>query len=85
EIQSAHAALIAAFERLAKARESKRLAEYMADVERRKFDLGQSNLLSVVLREQYAIEAAEAEVDALLEFYSAKSDYDAAMARDWPE
>ena len=85
EIQSAYAALSAAFERLAKARESKRLAEYMAGVERRKFDLGQSDLLSVVLREQYAIEAAESEVDALLEFFSAKADYDAAMARDWPE
>lgn len=85
EIQSAHAALSAAFERLDRARESRRLAEYMADVERRKFDLGESDLLAVVLREQYAIEAAEAEVDALLEFFWAKADYDAAMARDRPE
>jgi len=85
EVQAIHAALSAAYERLGKARESKRLAEYMADVERRKFDLGDSNLLSVVLREQYAIEAAEAEVDALLEYFSAKADYDAAMARDWPQ
>lgn len=84
EIQSAHVALMAAFERIGKARESKKLAEYMADVERRKFDLGGSDLLSVVLREQYAIEAAESEVDALLEYFTAKSDYDAAMARDWP-
>jgi outer membrane protein TolC len=82
EIQSAQAALLAAFERLAKARESKRLAEYMADVERRKFDVGQSNLLSVVLREQYSIEAADDEVDALLEYFSAKAEFDAAMARD---
>lgn len=85
EIQSAYAALAAAYDRLDKARESKRLAEYMAEVERRKFELGDSNLLSVVLREQYAIEAADSEVDALLEFFTAKADYDAAMAREWPE
>ena len=57
----------------------------MADVERRKFELGQSDLLPVVLREQYAIEAAESEVDALLEYFLAKADYDAAMARDHPQ
>ncbi len=85
EIQSAYAALIAALERLDKARESSRLAEYMAEVERRKFQLGESDLLAVVLREQSAIEAAEAEVDALLEYFAAHADYDAAMARDWPE
>ena len=84
EIQSTHAAIMAARERLGKARESKKLAEYMADVERRRFELGDSNLLAVVLREQYAIEAAEAEVDALLEYHSARAEYDAAMARDWP-
>ena len=79
-----YAALTAAFERLDRAQESRRLAEYIADIERRKFDLGGSNLLSVVLREQYAIEAAEAEVDALLEYFSAKAYYDATLARDWP-
>ena len=84
EVLSAYAALTAAFERLEKAQESRRLAVYLADVESRKFELGESDLLSVVLREQFAIEAAEAEVDALLEFYSAKADFDAALARDWP-
>lgn len=84
EVQSAHAAVVAAFERLEKARESKRLATYMADVERRKFELGETVLLAVVLREQYAIEAAESEVDALLEYFAAQADYQAALARDWP-
>ena len=84
EIQSAFAALVAAFDRVERARESVRLAEYMADVERRKFDLGQSDLLSVVLREQIAIEAAEQEIDALLEYFTAAADYDAACAREWP-
>lgn len=85
EVQAAQTALAAAFERLEKARESKRLAEYMAEVERRKLRLGESDLLSVVLREQLAIEAAEAEVDALLEYFIARADFDAAQARDWPE
>jgi outer membrane protein TolC len=84
EIQSAFAALQAAFDRLEKARESVRLAEYMADVERRKFDLGESDLLSVVLREQIAIEAADSEIGALLEYFTAAADYAAALARDWP-
>lgn len=85
ELQSSQAAIVAAIQKYERAHESKELAEYMAQVERRRFELGQSNLLSVVLREQDAIEAAVAEVDALLEYHSAKADYDAAMARDWPE
>ncbi|MCA9220145.1 MAG: TolC family protein, partial [Planctomycetales bacterium] len=84
ELQAAYAALVAAYNRLDKARESVRLAEYMADVERRKLEVGESNLLSVALREQYAIEAAEAEVEALLDYFFSRADYDAAMARDWP-
>lgn len=84
EIQSGFAALEAAYDRLGKARESVRLAEYMADVERRKFDVGETDLLSVVLREQIAIEAAESEIDALLEYFTASAGYDAALARDWP-
>ena len=85
EVQSIDAAANAAFERIDKARESKRLAEYMAEVERRKFELGESDLLSVVLREQYAIEAAEAEADALLEYFTARAFYNAALSRDMPE
>ena len=84
EVQIASAALIAAYDRLSKARESRRLSDYMSEIELRKFELGDSDLLKVALREQYAIEAAEAEVDALLEYFTARADYDAALARDWP-
>ena len=84
EVQLAHAALRAAFARIEKARESRRLAEYMADVERRKLELGQADLLSVVLREQFAIEAADAEIDALLEYVVSRMDYAAALATDRP-
>ena len=82
EIQSTHAALSAAWQRIGKARESVRLARYMAEVEQKKFDAGSSDLLSVNLREQQAAEAAETEVDALLDYFQARAIYRAAMAQD---
>ena len=82
EIQSAHAALSAAWQRVGKARESVRLARYMAEVELKKFEAGSSDLLLVNLREQQAAEAAEAEVDALLDYYQSRAIYRAAMAED---
>ncbi|QDV69279.1 Outer membrane efflux protein [Rosistilla carotiformis] len=85
ELESAFIALDAAYKRLQQAEEATRLSDYIADVERRKFNLGESDLLAVVLREQYAIEAAIYEIDAKLEYYIARADYDAAMAVDWPQ
>ena len=82
EIQSTHAAISAAWQRVGKARESVRLARYMAEVEQKKFDAGSSDLLSVNLREQQSAEAAETEVDALLDFFQARAIYRAAMAQD---
>lgn len=84
QVRSAYAALTAARDRVGKSREARRLAEYMAGVERRKFELGQTDLLSVFLREQSAIEAADGEVEALLEYFVAQADYAAALALDWP-
>ena len=82
EIQTAHAAFHAAWLRVGKARESVRLARYMAEVEQKKFDAGSSDLLSVNLREQQSAEAAEAEVDALLDYFQSRAIYRAAMAED---
>ena len=82
EIQSAHAALSAGWKRVGKARESVRLAKYMAEVEKTKFEAGSSDLLLVNLREQQAAEAAESEVDALLDYFQARAIYRAAMAED---
>lgn len=84
DVQSAYAALVAAYDRVGQSREARRLAEYMASVERRKQDVGQSDLLKVFLREQYAIEAANSEVDALLDYFIARADYAMALAIDWP-
>jgi outer membrane protein TolC len=82
EVQATFAALTAARERVVQAREAVRLAKYMAEVEQKKFDNGSSDLLSVNLREQQAAEAAETEVDALLEYFQAQAVYRAALARD---
>lgn len=82
EVQSAHAGLTAAWARVAKARESLRLARKMAQIELQKFNAGSSDLLSVNLREQQAAEAAETEIDALLEYFQSKAIYRAALAED---
>ena len=84
EVQLAHAALRAAFSRVEKAQEARNLAEELAEIERRLLDLGREGLLSVVLREQFAIEAADAEIEALLEYVIARMDYAAALATDRP-
>lgn len=84
EVRYSLAAQQAAFERIGKTREARRLAEYMASIERRKFDLGQSDLLKVVLREAYAIDAAAGEIDAMLEYFNSRADVSAALANDWP-
>ncbi len=82
EVQSAHAGLSAAWERVAKSRESVRLARKMAQIELQKFEAGGSDLLSVNLREQQAAEAAETEIDALLEYFQSRAIYRAALAED---
>ncbi len=82
EVQSASAALNAAFQQLEQAHESLELARKMEAAERRKFDLGDSNLLLVNLRELSTADAAATEVDARLNFFDAQADYRAALAND---
>lgn len=82
EVQSASVALNAAFQQLEQAHESLELARKMEAAERRKFDLGDSNLLLVNLRELSTADAAATEVDARLNFFDAQADYRAALAAD---
>jgi len=82
ELQNVHTALSATYETVRKAREAVRLARYMANVERQKFEAGASDLLSLNLREQQAAAAAETEVEALLEYFRAEAAYRAVLARD---
>ena len=82
EVQSASAALNAAYQQLEQAHQSLELARRMEAAERRKFDLGDSNLLLVNLRELATADAAAVEVDARLNFFDAQADYRAALATD---
>ncbi len=82
EVQSASAALNAAYQQLEQAHQSLDLARQLEAAERRKFDLGDSNLLLVNLREQATADAAVTEVEARLNYFDAKADYRAALASD---
>ena len=84
EVQSAYAALIAAEEQVRQAREAVGHAEYLAEVERESLREGQSDVLKVTLREQYAVEAAEKAIDALLLCFLTRAEYRAALAIDRP-
>jgi len=82
-VQSAYISRIAAYEQVLQAKEAVRLAEDLAIRERRNFEAGASDLLKVTLREQYAVESAYKEVEALLLYYQSQADYAAAMAQDF--
>ena len=82
EIDIAYAALTAAYERVQRTAEAQQLAEFMAGVEREKLAAGESNLLSVALREEQAAEAAGTEVDANLDYQLALAALRAAAGID---
>jgi outer membrane protein TolC len=80
EVTNAATALSAAQRQIEQARESVRLADEMARAERRKFELGDSNLLLVNIREQQSADAAAVEIDAYEAYFEAEADYRAAIA-----
>lgn len=80
EVRAAHTAVQAAFRRYSKAHEATLLAEKMEVAEERRFELGETDLLSVNLREQQTADAASTEIETLLEFHQAEAAYRAAMA-----
>jgi outer membrane protein TolC len=82
DVQSVYAALLAAYEQVVQAKEAVGFAEDLAQRERRNLALGASDLLTVALREQFAVEAADKAVDSLLLYYLAQADYRAALAED---
>lgn len=82
EVQSASVALRAAYQQLAQAHQALDLAKQMEVAERRKFDLGDSNLLLVNLRELATADAALIEVEAQLNYFDAQADYRAALGSD---
>ncbi len=85
DVRLARAALIAAWQRVDKANESYNLAIRMREAEQVRFELGQSDLFNLNIREQQAAEAAADRVLALFEYYVAQADYAAALGYDGPD
>lgn len=84
DVRDAVSALTTAREQVVQAGESRRLAEAMQAAERRKFESGVSDLLVVNLREQATADAAQTEVEALLIYFAAVADYQAALGQPRP-
>lgn len=84
EVQSALAGLLQSQQAALRAREAVALADEMARIERVKFNVGQSDLLKVALREQYALEAAEDAVTATHMHFKALAEFAAAIAVERP-
>lgn len=82
DVQMAHSALRSAWDQVVSSRESLKHAEDLATRERQNQEAGASDLLKVTLREQYAVESAEKNVDALKLYFESRADYRAAMALD---
>ncbi len=80
EVRDALSALAASRERLGFTREEVAVARKLEAGERQRFDLGDSNLLFVNLRETQTAEARLREIDALLEYHRAVAAFRAAVA-----
>jgi outer membrane protein TolC len=79
EVQDALSDLTTSYERFLRARENAQLAWELATAERERFELEDSDLLRVALQESAAIEAALAEIEALVGYYQAEAAYRAAL------
>jgi outer membrane protein TolC len=82
DVRTAHAGLISAFEQVTLTRRAVEQAEDLAERERQSQEAGRSDMLKVTLREEYAAEGAEKNVEALLLYFEAQADYRAALGLD---
>ncbi len=82
DVQMAHAAIVSAWEQVKETSDALKYAEDLAVRERKNQELGASDLLKVTLREQYAVESAEKNIDALKLYFESRADYRAAIAED---
>ncbi len=85
EAQVAHAALIAAAQRVEQTTEGLDLAEQMRVYERRLYELGQSTLFNLNLREKQLADAALERVTALFDYHVALAAYAAALGFETPD
>ena len=81
-VRDARSALAAARGRVTLTRREESLAREMADIERRRFDQGDSTLLFVNLREQVSAEASMRVTDALLDSQRSAAAWSFATATD---
>lgn len=75
EIRQAHAAWAAAYGQLQLARENTQANERLAELERTRFEKGDSDLLRINLREVSAASAAKAEIEAHAAYHQAFTEY----------
>lgn len=81
EVKNAHVEMTAARRRAELAQTQADLAEQLAAAERSRFDLGDSTILFVNLREEAAADAAASHVDALADYRKARARYQVATGR----
>lgn len=82
EIRNAHQAVSAAAEQVSRAGLNASLARELEQVERDRFQLGAVDLLAIQIREQNAYQARLDELETLEQYFVARADLDAALARD---
>lgn len=82
DVQLAYAGLVTAYQQVLEAEEAVVLANDLARRENINLEAGFTDVLTVALREQFAVEAAERAVDAKAEFFRALADYRAALGQD---
>jgi outer membrane protein TolC len=80
EVQDAHSALIAAYERIGRTQQSVELAKKLVQAEYRSFELGNSDVLRIAIQESTELDAQYLEIDALLDYFQAQAQYQAAVA-----
>ncbi len=82
EVRDATVAWQTAYQQVEQAAEGLSLVRQVEQLERRKFDLGASNLLFLNLREQATADAAIREIETVYAYYVAVADFRAATAAD---
>jgi len=85
EVQAAVIALDMAYQAIGQAREAIRLNEEMQAFETIRLERGDSDFLRLNLRETATFDARVVEVEALLRYFEAQSEYRAAIAVDLPD
>lgn len=85
EVQAAVIALDTAYQAISQAREAIRLNEEMQRFETIKLEKGDSDFLRLNLRETATFDARVIEVESLLRYFDALSEYRAAIAADLPD